>query len=129
MSDTFDLFDATCKQHLRTALNLFSNGAKNGGIDGTCKQAFNDGIFVDARRFNFRTYLINVVTCESYFAKINHPRCFGTKKYISCFFSFRRIDSFVPDVGFWQKGKDLRLCYVQDIMDLEAFGSCIISTH
>ena len=35
------LFDVTCKQYHVTALNPFSNGTKNGDIDGTCKQSLN----------------------------------------------------------------------------------------
>ena len=41
MSGTFDLFDVTCEQHLRTALNPFLNGTKNGDIDGTSKRILN----------------------------------------------------------------------------------------
>ena len=39
VSGTFDLFNVTCKQYNRTALNPFLNG-KNSDFDGTCKRAF-----------------------------------------------------------------------------------------
>ena len=38
VSGTFDLFDITCKQHPKTALNPFLNGTNNGDVDGTYKQ-------------------------------------------------------------------------------------------
>ena len=37
VSGIFDLFDVTCKQHHRTTLNPFLNGAKNGDVDAMCK--------------------------------------------------------------------------------------------
>ena len=39
VSGTFDIFNGLCKQHHGSALNPFLNGAKNGGIDGTCKRS------------------------------------------------------------------------------------------
>ena len=38
VSGTFDLFDVSCKQHHRTALNPISNGTENGDINSTCKR-------------------------------------------------------------------------------------------
>ena len=38
MSGTLDLSDVMCKQHHRTAFNLFVNGTKNGDIDGICER-------------------------------------------------------------------------------------------
>ena len=41
MSDTFDHFNVTCKQHHKNVLNQFLNGTKNGDIDGMCKRGLN----------------------------------------------------------------------------------------
>ena len=39
VSGTFDVFDVTCKQRHRAALNPFFNSAKNGDVDDTCKRS------------------------------------------------------------------------------------------
>ena len=50
-------------------------------------------------------------TCESYFAKINHSPNFGTEKYISYFFSLRRISLFLMlDFGKKEKIFQTLLC-------------------
>ena len=40
MDGTVDIFNVMCKQHHRTALNLFLNRTKNSDVDGTFKQGF-----------------------------------------------------------------------------------------
>ena len=40
VSGTFDLFNVTCKQHHRNALNTFLNGTKNGDVDDPGKRSF-----------------------------------------------------------------------------------------
>ena len=39
VTDTFDLFNVTCKQRHRTAFIIFINGTQNGSLDSTCKGA------------------------------------------------------------------------------------------
>ena len=44
VSGTFDLFNVTCKEHNRSALNTFQNVMKNSDISGTCKQGLRSKI-------------------------------------------------------------------------------------
>ena len=66
---------------------------------------------------------------ESYFAKINHFRTsevFGTKTYISWFFSLRSILLFLM-LNFGKKERDLLDSLCSRYCGLEAFRSCILS--